>query len=180
MKRILGLDVGDKTIGVAVSDELGLTAQGVTVRRRLSLADDIAFLREICALYDATAIVIGLPKNMDGSLGPQAQKTLAFIERVRRACAVPVIDWDERLTSQAAERVLLEANTSRRRRNQLRDRLAAQLILQAYLEWRTRHPSASLSMPGRTTSSAKGFPPEDETAEAEHKEMRKPDTDQQR
>jgi putative holliday junction resolvase len=180
MKRILGLDVGDKTIGVAVSDELGLTAQGVTVHRRLSLADDMAFLHEICALYDAMAIVIGLPKNMDGSLGPQAQKTLAFGARLCQACDIPVIDWDERLTSQAAERVLLEANTSRRRRNQVRDRLAAQIILQAYLEWRTRHPSAHLSRRGQTIPSGEGFPPENETAQAEHKEMWKPDADQQR
>jgi putative Holliday junction resolvase len=180
VKRILGLDVGDKSIGVAVSDELGLTAQGVTVRRRSSLADDMAFLRELCTVYEAMAIVIGLPKNMDGSLGPQAQKTLAFSERVRQVCAVPVIDWDERLTSQAAERVLLEGNTSRRRRKQVRDRLAAQFILQAYLEWRTRHPFAPLSMPGQTIPLGKGFPPENETAEAEHQEMRKPDADHQR
>jgi putative Holliday junction resolvase len=89
MKQILGLDVGDKTLGVAVSDELGLTAQGVTVHRRTSMADDVAFLREMCALYEVAAIVVGLPKNMDGSLGPQAQKTLAFIERIRRACRRP-------------------------------------------------------------------------------------------
>ena len=141
MKRILGLDVGDKTIGVAVSDELGLTAQGVTVRQRSSLAADMVFLRETCAQYEVAAIVVGLPKNMDGSLGSQAQKTLAFIEHVRRASAVPVIAWDERLTTQAAERALLETNTSRRRRKAVRDRLAAQLILQSYLEWRTRHPA---------------------------------------
>jgi putative Holliday junction resolvase len=180
MKRILGLDVGDKTLGVAVSDELGLTAQGVTVRRRSSLADDMAFLCEMRTRYEATAIVVGLPKNMDGSLGSQAQKTLAFIARVRQACAVPVIAWDERLTTQAAERVLLEANTSRRRRKQVRDRLAAQFILQSYLEWRARHPSTPLSTPGQMPPSRKGFPPEDETAEAEHHEMWKPDTDQQR
>ena len=143
MKRILGLDVGDKTIGVAVSDELGLTAQGVTVRQRSSLAADMTFLRDTCAQYEVAAIVVGLPKNMDGSLGSQAQKTLAFIEHVRRVSAVPVIAWDERLTTQAAERALLETNTSRRRRKAVRDRLAAQLILQSYLEWRTWHPAES-------------------------------------
>jgi putative holliday junction resolvase len=180
MKRILGLDVGDKTIGVAVSDELRLTAQGVTVRRRSSFADDLAFLREMCTLYGAAAIVVGLPRNMDGSLGSQAQKTLAFIKRLRQACAVPVIDWDERLTSQAAERTLLEANISRRRRKQVQDRVAAQLILQSYLEWRARHPSAPLSMPDQISSSRKASAPEDETAEAEHDEMWKPDSDQQR
>ncbi len=150
MKRVLGLDVGDNTLGVAVSDELGLTAQGVTVHRRTSMANDLAFLREMCALHEVAAVVVGLPKNMDGSLGPQAQKTLAFIERVRRACAIPVIAWDERLTTQAAERALLEANARRRRRQAVRDRLAAQLILQSYLEWRTRHPSAPLAGPDQS------------------------------
>jgi putative Holliday junction resolvase len=180
MKRILGLDVGDRTLGVAVSDELGLTAQGVTVRQRSSLAGDLTFLREMCAGYGVAAIVIGLPKNMDGSLGPQAQKTLAFIEQVRRAAPVPVIAWDERLTTQAAERALLETNTSRRRRKAVRDRLAAQFILQSYLEWRRRHPSAAMGMPGQIPSLREGFPPENETAEPERDEMWKPDTEQQR
>ncbi len=180
MKRIMGLDVGDKTLGVAISDELGLTAQGVTAYRRTSLADDMAFLCGIRARYEATAIVVGLPKNMDGSLGLQAQKTLAFSERIRRACGVPVIVWDERLTTQAAERVLLEGNASRGRRKRVRDRLAAQLILQSYLEWRRRHPAAPLPTPAQIPPSPKSFPPEDETAEPKHDEMRNPDTDRQR
>jgi len=157
MKRILGLDVGDKTLGVAVSDELGWTAQGVTVHRRSSLAADLAFLRETCAVYDVAAIVVGLPKNMDGSLGSQAQKTLAFIEHVRRASAVSVIAWDERLTTQAAERALLETNTSRRRRKEVRDRLAAQFILQSYLDWRLRHPSDSVLIPEQPLHYTKDF-----------------------
>jgi putative holliday junction resolvase len=180
MKRILGLDVGDKTLGVAVSDELGWTAQGVTVHRRSSLAADLAFLRETCAVYDVAAIVVGLPKNMDGSLGSQAQKTLAFIEHVRRASAVSVIAWDERLTSQAAERTLLETNTSRRRRKEVRDRLAAQLILQSYLDWRLRHPPDSVVSPEQLPALHEGFPPEDDTTEGKRDEMRKPDADQQR
>jgi putative holliday junction resolvase len=145
MTRILGIDVGDKTLGVAVSDELGLTAQGVTVHRRTSIRADLAFLREILGRYDATAMVVGIPKNMDGSLGPQAEKTLAFIERVRQSCPIPVVTWDERLTTQEAERVLLEANASRQRRKRVRDRLAAQLILQSYLDWLRRHPGDSLN-----------------------------------
>jgi len=180
MKRILGLDVGDKTLGVAVSDELGWTAQGVTVRQRSSLAADMVFVREMCALYEVGAIIAGLPKNMDGSLGSQAQKTLAFIEQVRRASAVPVIAWDERLTTQAAERALLETNTSRRRRKAMRDRLAAQFILQSYLEWRTRHPSAAVLTPDQIPPLREGFPPENKTAETEGDEMWKPDTEQQR
>jgi putative holliday junction resolvase len=178
MKRILGLDVGDKTLGVAVSDELGWTAQGVTVRQRSSLAADMVFLREMCALYEVGAIVVGLPKNMDGSLGAQAQKTLAFIEQVRRRSAVPIIPWDERLTTQAAERALLETNTSRRRRKTVRDRLAAQLILQSYLEWRARHPSAAALPTGQIPPLDEGFPPENDTAEPQRDEMREPDTKQ--
>lgn len=173
MKRTLGLDVGDKTLGVAVSDELGLTAQGVTVRRRSSSADDMAFLREMCVSYDLAAIVVGMPKNMDGSLGSQAKKTLQFIERARQACAVPVIAWDERLTTQAAERALLETNATRRRRKAVRDRLAAQFILQSYLDWRTRHPYQIPPL-------HKGSPPQDEAAEAERDEVWQPDPDEQR
>ena len=180
MKRILGLDVGDKTLGLAVSDELGLTAQGVTVQQRSTLAADMAFLRETCTLYEVEAIVVGLPKNMDGSLGAQAQKTLAFIEHVRRGTTVPVIPWDERLTTQAAERALLETNTSRRRRKAVRDRLAAQLILQSYLEWRARHPSVAALTTGQLPPLREGFPPENDTAEAQRDEMWKPDTEQQR
>jgi putative Holliday junction resolvase len=177
---MLGLDVGDKTVGVAVSDELGLTAQGVTVRQRTSLAADLLFLRQTCAQYEVTTIVVGLPKNMDGSLGVQAQKTLAFIEHIRRATAIPVIAWDERLTTQAAERALLETNTRRRRRKAIRDRLAAQLILQSYLEWHRRHSPAPARMPDQMPASHEGFAPEHETAEAQGDQMGKPDAEQQR
>lgn len=135
MNRLLGLDVGDKTLGVAVSDALGITAQGVTVYRRTSLAADLAFVQQMLNEYEGVAIVVGLPRNMDGSIGPQAKKTLAFIARLRQSCAIPIISWDERLTTREAERVLLAANTSRRRRKEVRDRLAAQLILQSYLDW---------------------------------------------
>ena len=180
MKRILGLDVGDKTLGVAVSDELGWTAQGVAVHRRTTIAADLAFLREMCTLYEVAAIVVGLPKNMDGSLGPQAQKTLAFIDRVRRTCAVPLIAWDERLTTQAAERALLEGDTSRRRRKAVRDRLAAQLILQSYLEWRAKHPSDPLVGHSQIPPLGEGFPPENTTTQEQRDEMWEPDADQQR
>ena len=177
MKRFLGLDVGDKTLGVAVSDELGLTAQGVTVHQRASVGADMAFLRAMCTAYGVAAIIVGLPKNMDGSLGPQAQKTLAFIERVRQACAVPVIAWDERLTTRAAERALLEANTSRRRRKAVRDRVAAQVMLQSYLEWHSRQASALPARPRQLPPSNEGFAPENDAAEAEGHDMRQPDPD---
>ena len=179
MTRIIGLDVGEKTLGVAVSDELGLTAQGLNVHKRTSLAADLAFLRELIADYQATAIVVGLPKNMDGSLGPQAQKTLAFVERVRQICAIPIVMWDERLTTREAERVLLEANTSRRRRKQVRDRLAAQLILQSYLDWSARHANLSHPVENECTPLGEGPPPKNNAAEAEHEHVGQPDAEQQ-
>jgi putative Holliday junction resolvase len=162
MDRLLGLDVGDKTIGIAVSDELGLTAQGVTVRSRQTLATDVAYLRGLVERYRAASIVVGLPKNMDGSIGPQARKTLAFIARLRQACQVPIIEWDERLTTQQAERVLLAADTSRRRRRQVRDQLAAQLILQTYLEWQSRQAAMSVLNTQDPPSSGTSLAPEDQ------------------
>jgi putative Holliday junction resolvase len=179
MKRLLGLDVGDKTLGIAVSDELGWTAQGVTVRQRASLAADLAYLRELCASYEIAAIVVGLPKNMNGSLGPQAQKTLAFMDRLRQACGLPVTAWDERLTSQAAERALLESNTSRRRRKAVRDRVAAQFILQSYLEWHHRHTSPLQEPPEQGLLLDEGSAPENDTAQSEGEEVRQPDADEQ-
>jgi putative pre-16S rRNA nuclease len=179
MKRLLGLDVGDKTLGVAVSDELGWTAQGLTVRQRTSLAADLAYVRELCASYEIAAIVVGLPKNMNGSLGPQAQKTLAFMDRLRQACGLTVTAWDERLTSQAAERALLETNTSRRRRKAVRDRVAAQFILQSYLEWHHRHASPLQELPAQIPLLGEGSPPENDTAQPEGDEVRQPDANEQ-
>jgi putative Holliday junction resolvase len=170
MTRILGLDVGDRTIGISVSDELGLTAQGIGVYQRTSWPADLTYMKQVLARYQATAIVVGLPKNMDGSIGPQAQKTLAFIERLGQACAVPVVAWDERLTTQQAERVLLAGDTSRRRRKQVRDQIASQLILQTYLEWRSRQREVQ--------SSTARFVPQDTRRGAHDDEVGQPDTDQ--
>ena len=170
MKRILGFDVGDRTIGVSVSDELGITAQGVGVYKRASWPADLTYVKQLLARYKAAAIVVGLPKNMDGSIGPQAQKTLAFIERLGRSCSVPVIAWDERLTTQQAERVLLAGDASRKRRKRVRDQIASQLILQAYLEWRSRQ--------GEAQGSAAGLVPQDTRRGAHDDEMGQPDPDQ--
>ena len=132
--RILGLDVGDRRIGVAVSDELALFAQGLLVLERRSLAADVAALQEVMSDYDVRRIVVGMPRNMNGSYGPQADKTAAFMERLERSCNLPCTAWDERLTTQQAERVLIAANQRRRKRKTVRDKLAAQLILQSYLD----------------------------------------------
>lgn len=134
MRRTLGLDVGAKTIGVAVSDEMGWTAQGVSTLARRGLDADLAALRRLAGEWDAERIVVGLPRNMNGSLGPAARSVLEFAEAVRSALGLPVTTWDERLSTVAATRTLLEADVSRRRRRRVIDKLAAVFILQGYLD----------------------------------------------
>lgn len=132
--RIIGLDVGDKTIGVAVSDQMGWTAQGVEVIRRTSLDKDLSRLREIIETYQVEKIVVGLPRNMDGSVGPQAMKVEGFIENLSSLFELPIIRWDERLSTIGAERSLLEADLSRAKRKKVIDKMAAVFILQGYLD----------------------------------------------
>lgn len=136
MQRVLAFDVGERRIGVAVSDAMGWTAQGLTTYERAAddLAADVARLLALAEPYRPVRLLFGLPRNMDGSFGPQA-------ERVRAFAAAVVAQWDgeydffdERLTTVSAERVLLEADMSRRRRRQVVDKLAAAIILQAYLD----------------------------------------------
>ena len=132
--RIGGLDVGDRRIGVAVSDEQGWTAQGINVVHRTKLPADLDALRAAFAPYAPTTIVIGLPKNMNGTLGPQAEKVLAFAREVEQGLALPIVMWDERLSTVGAERVLLEADLSRAKRRKVIDKMAAVFILQGYLD----------------------------------------------
>jgi putative holliday junction resolvase len=134
MARTLGLDVGTKTIGVAVSDELGWTAQGVTTLARRGLAADLEALQTLARDYEVDRIVVGLPRNMNGSIGPQAVSVLEFAERLKAALGLPVVTWDERLSTVAATRTLLEADVSRRKRRAVVDTLAAVFILQGYLD----------------------------------------------
>jgi putative Holliday junction resolvase len=137
---ILGLDVGDKTIGVAVSDELGYTAQGLKTLQRTSINKDIAKLKDIIEEYVVDELVVGLPKNLDGSLGPQAQKVLAFIDKLKQVLVgLPINTWDERFSSQAAQRTLKEAGLNWRKSSQLEDQVAASLILQGYLDYLKHH-----------------------------------------
>ncbi len=131
--RIAAFDVGDVRIGVAVSDELGLTAQGIGVVERVGWRRDMEALASLLAPYTPDRLVVGLPRNMNGSEGPQAAKVRAFAERAAAHLGLPLDYWDERLTTVAAERVLLEADMSRRRRRQVIDKVAATLILQGYL-----------------------------------------------
>lgn len=131
--RVMGLDVGSRTIGVAVSDALGLTAQGLEVIRRRDLAQDLSRLQELLDAYEVECLVVGIPRNMNGTYGPAADEVRRFCEILRKKLQVPVFEEDERLTTVAAERVLLEADLSRARRRQVIDKVAASLILEKFL-----------------------------------------------
>ena len=135
--RTLGFDYGSKTVGVAVSDPLGLTAQSVeTIWRKQEnkLRQTLARIEELAAEYQAEKIVLGLPKNMNNTIGERAEKTLEFREMLERRTGLPVVMWDERLTTVEAERTLMEASVRRENRKQYLDQLAAVFILQGYLD----------------------------------------------
>jgi putative Holliday junction resolvase len=134
--RILALDVGQKRIGVAVSDPLGITAQGLEVLIRKDPESDLARLLEVAREWRVQEIVVGLPRHMDGREGKQAPAIMELAQALGDALAAPVTPWDERLTTVEAERVLIQADLSRRRRRQVVDQVAAVLILQSYLEYR--------------------------------------------
>lgn len=135
--RILGLDFGMKTIGVAVSDPLGWTAQGVEIIRRQdekNLKASIERLKTICQEYNIEQILLGCPKNMNNTEGERVKKTVAFKKRIKKELQLPVKMWDERLSTVAAERDLLEADVSRAKRKLVIDKMAAVFILQGYLD----------------------------------------------
>ena len=135
--RVLGLDYGSKTVGVAVSDPLGLTAQRVeTIWRKQEnkLRRTLARIEELVKEYQAERIVIGLPRNMNYTMGDRAEKSLEFGEMVEKRTGLPVIMWDERLTTREAERALMEAGVRRENRKEYLDSVAAVLILQGYLD----------------------------------------------
>ena len=135
--RIIGLDFGPRTVGVAVSDPLGLTAQGLEIIRRTSenkLRRTLARIEEIAKEYQADTIVLGLPKNMNNTLGERAEKSLEFKEMLERRTGLPVIMWDERLTTVAANRTLIESGVRRENRKEYVDMIAAVYILQGYLD----------------------------------------------
>lgn len=132
--RIMSLDVGFKTIGVAISDELGMTAQGLKTIRRKSMKEDLAELQAIISQFGIKRIVIGLPRNMNGSLGKQARIVLEWIENLKNEIPLPMETWDERLSTVEASKTLLKADLSRKKRKGIIDQLAAVLILQGYLQ----------------------------------------------
>ncbi len=135
--RILGLDFGEKTIGVAISDPFGWTAQGVEIIRRKeerNLKASVTRIGELIKEYGVEKIVMGYPKNMNNTIGERCEKTESFKARLEKAFKIEVILWDERLSTVAAERGLLEADLSRNKRKQVIDKMAAVFILQGYLD----------------------------------------------
>lgn len=134
--RIMGLDVGSKTVGVAISDPLGWTAQGVETiqidENRKQLGYDR--VKELVLEYEVEKVVVGLPKNMNNTIGPRAESSKIYAEVLESRIGLPVVLWDERLTTSAAERTLIEADVSRKKRKEVIDKLAAVMILQSYLD----------------------------------------------
>ncbi|EFM09360.1 Holliday junction resolvase YqgF [Paenibacillus curdlanolyticus YK9] len=132
--RIMGLDYGDRNIGVAVSDAFGWTAQGTGVVQRRHNRGEFDEIAQLVKDHEVTEIVVGLPKNMNGSVGPRGEICIAFAEELQQKLNLPVHLWDERLTTVSAERTLLEADVSRKKRKLVVDKLAATFILQNYLD----------------------------------------------
>ncbi|PGY14978.1 Holliday junction resolvase RuvX [Bacillus cereus] len=134
--RILGLDVGTKTVGVAMSDEMGWTAQGLETIRINEERGHFGFERisELVKQYNVDKIVVGLPKNMNGTIGPRGEACQQFAENLRNLLQLEVVMWDERLSTMAAERLLISADVSRKKRKQVIDKMAAVVILQGFLD----------------------------------------------
>lgn len=132
--RVLGVDMGQRRIGIALSDSLGMTAQPLMVIERQSTSADLQTLAALAVTHEVAAIVVGLPLTLRGERGPQAQRVLAFADALRHQVTVPVEFVDERLTTVQGERALISMDASRRKRKQVIDQVAAQLILQQYLD----------------------------------------------
>lgn len=135
--RIMGLDYGSKTVGVAISDPLGITAQGIeTIERKEEnkLRQTLARIEALVKEYEVEKIVLGFPKNMNNTIGERAEKSLELKEKLERRIGIPVIMWDERLTTVEAERTLMESKVRRENRKKYVDKIAAVFILQGYLD----------------------------------------------
>ena len=138
--RIMGLDYGSKTVGVAISDPLLITAQGIEIIRRKDenkLRRTLARIEELIVEYEVSEIVLGLPKNMNDTIGDRAKLSLEFQEKLERRTGLPVTMWDERLTTVAAKQAMMEAGIRREERKEYVDKIAAVFILQGYLDYRT-------------------------------------------
>lgn len=134
MERFIALDVGNKTIGIAVSDLLMLTAQGITTIKRKNIKQDLEELDKLIKEYSVTRIVVGMPKNMNGTIGPQAEKVIKFTEKIEEKFDLPIYYQDERLTTVMAEKLLIDADMSRKKRKKIIDKMAAIQILTTYMD----------------------------------------------
>jgi len=134
--RILGVDLGEKRIGIAISDELGITAQGLPTISSANEDEDLKNIKKIIDKYDVKKIILGLPKNMNGTLGKQAKKALSFAEKLNKICQLPVELEDERLSTSKAEKLLIQADRSRKKRKKAIDKMSAVIILQSFLDRR--------------------------------------------
>jgi len=132
--RVLGLDVGDVLMGVAISDPSKIIAQGLDSIKRKNTKEDVEAIQHLLENYEVEKIVVGLPKRLSGEIGIQAQKVLDFVELLKKEIEVPIVMWDERLTTVAANRALIGANMRRSKRKKVVDKVAATLILQGYLD----------------------------------------------
>ena len=142
--RVLGIDVGARRVGLAISDPLGITAQGLETLHRTNKKRDLAYLHRLIREYDVKEIVVGLPLRMSGDEGIQAEKIRGFAEDLRKHFKLPVHLWDERLTSVEANRLLRETNLSIEKRGQAVDRIAAVLILRSWMESQSKGPQDSI------------------------------------
>lgn len=140
--RILSLDHGTKRIGVALSDELGWTAQPLETYQRRTLDADVQYIDRLVREHDVGEVLIGLPLRLNGEIGPAAQSVQAFVKRLEEVLTVPVITWDERMTTKSAEELLIAADVSRKKRKGAVDRIAAAILLQSYLESRSKSAPA--------------------------------------
>jgi putative Holliday junction resolvase len=131
--RIMGLDVGERRIGIAISDPMGWTAQGHSVLTRGKLTNDLEYLARLCVEYEIEKIVLGFPRNMNGTVGPKGEEIKEFGRVLEEYLSLPLDYWDERLSTVEAQRVLIEGNVSRQKRKGVIDKLAAMNILQGYL-----------------------------------------------
>ncbi len=136
--RILGIDYGEKRLGIAISDPLGITAQGLPTVERTNIQEDLQRILHIMREKEVGEIIVGLPKHMNNTLGEKAQAVLSFIELLRKHTGVPINTIDERLSTVRAQKAMLEGNLSRKKRKDRVDMIAAQLILQDYLDKTTR------------------------------------------
>lgn len=145
MKRTLGLDHGEKRIGVSVSDELGLLAHPIETYHRRSHSEDMAYVKNLVHTYNVGTITVGLPKHMNGNLGVSAQRATSFMNELRKTLDVKIVSWDERLTTVMATRILQDTSRSRRKRTKVVDQVASVLILQSYLDSiRQNHASGDI------------------------------------